>query len=161
MIEEGSAAWESMSVSDRAKRKRAAEEKNTKLRSPNFSVSRTRLSVRNLPFTMQEQELKQLFIGAVGPQCLYTQHLYAFAACISHLPTMWQCTIKRCFSSIHAVLLCQSSSLKPCVGSVLEALSEMPTDVHRCAHVACVYAVPLTLKNLKKLVCLWYACLQG
>ena len=54
-----------MSVSDRAKRKRAAEEKNTKLRSPNFSVSRTRLSVRNLPFTMQEKELKQLFIAAV------------------------------------------------------------------------------------------------
>ena len=66
MIEEGSAAWESMSVTDRGKRKRAAEEKNTKLRSPNFSVSRTRLSVRNLPFSLQEKELKQLFIAAVS-----------------------------------------------------------------------------------------------
>lgn len=54
-----------MSATDRSKRKRAAEEKNTKLRSPNFSVSRTRLSVRNIPFTLQEKELKQLFIAAV------------------------------------------------------------------------------------------------
>ncbi|DBA82043.1 TPA: hypothetical protein ACH3X1_007738 [Trebouxia sp. C0004] len=64
-IEEGSAAWDSLSVTDRTKRKRAAEEKNTKLRSPNFSVSRTRLSVRNIPLTMQENALKQLFIAAV------------------------------------------------------------------------------------------------
>ncbi|KAL0051511.1 hypothetical protein WJX82_008930 [Trebouxia sp. C0006] len=64
-IEEGSAAWDSLSVTDRTKRKRAAEEKNTKLRSPNFSVSRTRLSVRNIPLTMQEKALKQLFIAAV------------------------------------------------------------------------------------------------
>ncbi|KAL0026427.1 hypothetical protein WJX79_009181 [Trebouxia sp. C0005] len=64
-IEEGSAAWDSLSVTDRTKRKRAAEEKNTKLRSPNFSVSRTRLSVRNIPLTMQEKALKQLFITAV------------------------------------------------------------------------------------------------
>ncbi|KAL3142888.1 hypothetical protein ABBQ38_003176 [Trebouxia sp. C0009 RCD-2024] len=64
-IEEGSAAWTTMSATDRSKRKRAAEEKNTKLRSPNFSVSRTRLSVRNIPFTLQEKELKQLFIAAV------------------------------------------------------------------------------------------------
>lgn len=64
-IEEGSAAWETMSATDRSKRKRAAQEKNTKLRSPNFSVSRTRLSVRNIPFTMQEKQLKQLFVAAV------------------------------------------------------------------------------------------------
>lgn len=64
-IEEGSAAWDSLSVTDRTKRKRAAEEKNSKLRSPNFSVSRTRLSVRNIPLTMQEKALKQLFIAAV------------------------------------------------------------------------------------------------
>ncbi|KAL3151924.1 hypothetical protein ABBQ32_001053 [Trebouxia sp. C0010 RCD-2024] len=64
-IEEGSAAWTTMSATDRSKRKRAAEEKNSKLRSPNFSVSRTRLSVRNIPFTLQEKDLKQLFIAAV------------------------------------------------------------------------------------------------
>ena len=90
-IEEGSAAWDSLSVTDRTKRKRAAEEKNTKLRSPNFSVSRTRLSVRNIPLTMQEKALKQLFIAAVRfyskkPLSLATnQELYAgLASCLSN-----------------------------------------------------------------------------
>lgn len=66
-IEEGSAAWQGMSEADRTRRKRAAEEKNTKLRSPNFFVSMTRLAVGNIPLIMQEKELKQLFISAVCP----------------------------------------------------------------------------------------------
>lgn len=49
----------------RAKRKRAAEEKNTKLRSPNFIISRTRLSVRNIPPDYTEGQLRRLFISAV------------------------------------------------------------------------------------------------
>lgn len=80
MIEEGSAAWESMSTSDRGRRKRAAEEKNTKLRSPNFSVSRTRLSVRNIPLTMQEKALKQLFIAAVRTQLIPT---FQYCSCLA------------------------------------------------------------------------------
>ena len=64
-IEEGSAAWQGMSAGDRARRKRAAEEKNSKLRSPNFFVSQTRLSVRNIPAAMDERALKALFISAV------------------------------------------------------------------------------------------------
>ena len=71
-----------MSATDRSKRKRAAEEKNTKLRSPNFSVSQTRLSVRNIPFTLQEKELKQLFIAAV----CYSAAGMAF---LSHCARCW------------------------------------------------------------------------
>ena len=65
-IEEGSPAWEALSVGDRGKRKRAAEEKNLKLRSPNFSVSQTRLSLRNIPQSLDEKGIKQLFIAAVS-----------------------------------------------------------------------------------------------
>ena len=65
-IEEGSPAWEALSVGDRGKRKRAAEEKNLKLRSPNFSVSRTRLSLRNIPQSLDERGVKQLFMAAVS-----------------------------------------------------------------------------------------------
>lgn len=48
-----------------ARRKRAAEERNTKLKSPNFLLSRTRLSVRNIPPTWTEAQLKGLFAKAV------------------------------------------------------------------------------------------------
>jgi RNA recognition motif-containing protein len=49
----------------RSKRKRAAEEKNIKLKSPNFAVSPLRLSVRNLPAGVDEKRLKALFVEAV------------------------------------------------------------------------------------------------
>ena len=65
MIEEGSAAWDTMSPADRAKRKRAAAEARTKLRSPNFFLSRTRLCLRNLPPALSEKALKDLVIAAV------------------------------------------------------------------------------------------------
>ena len=64
-IPEDSAAWEGLSTSDKAKRKRGVEEARTKLRSPNFSVSRTRLNVRNVPRTLDEKKLKAMFIAAV------------------------------------------------------------------------------------------------
>lgn len=44
---------------------RIEHEKATKLRSPNFHVSTTRLAVHNVPKDMAEKELKQLFIEAV------------------------------------------------------------------------------------------------
>ena len=48
-----------------------AEEKKLKLKSPNFVVSDTRLSVRNLPLSWTERQLKQAFIAAVsqGGRC--------------------------------------------------------------------------------------------
>ena len=64
-IEEGSAAWEAMSAADRTKRKRAAAESKTKLKSPNFFVSRTRLCLRNLPHQISEKALKDLVVAAV------------------------------------------------------------------------------------------------
>ncbi|PRW57348.1 RNA-binding 28 isoform A [Chlorella sorokiniana] len=64
-IAEGSPAWEDMSAGDKAKRKRAAEEKKLKLRSPNFVVSDMRLSVRNIPTSWTEKQLKAAFIQAV------------------------------------------------------------------------------------------------
>ena len=64
-IAEESAAWQDMSKRDREKRKRADAEKATKLRSPNFFVSPTRLCLRNLPYSMDEKALKQLLLAAV------------------------------------------------------------------------------------------------
>ena len=54
-----------MSAADRAKRKRAAGEARTKLNSPNFFLSRTRLCLRNLPPSMSEKALKELVLAAV------------------------------------------------------------------------------------------------
>ena len=64
-IEEGGAAWEAMSAGDRAKRKRSVEEKKSKLKSPNFRVSATRLSVRNVPRAWTEPQLRAAFVAAV------------------------------------------------------------------------------------------------
>ncbi len=64
-IEEGSAAWQALSAGDQAKRRRAAEEVRLKLRSPNFLVSRTRLSLRNLPPSLDEKALRTLAMQAV------------------------------------------------------------------------------------------------
>ncbi|CAL5229018.1 g12263 [Coccomyxa viridis] len=64
-IEEGSAAWQAMSAADQTKRKRAAAESRTKLKSPNFFVSHTRLCLRNLPHQISEKALKDLVIAAV------------------------------------------------------------------------------------------------
>jgi nucleolar protein 4 len=65
VIVEGSTAWQDLSESDKAKRKRAQEEKKTKLVSPNFIISPTRLSVRNIPRSWTEKQLKALFIQGV------------------------------------------------------------------------------------------------
>ena len=59
-----------MSGADRAKRKRAAGEARTKLRSPNFFLSRTRLCLRNLPAALSERALKELVVAAVGCKML-------------------------------------------------------------------------------------------
>jgi len=65
LIPEDSAAWEALSASDKAKRKRGVEEARTKLRSPNFCVSKTRLNVRNVPRSWDEKKIKAMFIAAV------------------------------------------------------------------------------------------------
>lgn len=64
-IREGDAAWELVPAGDRPRRKRAAEDKALKLKSPNFSISRTRLAVRNIPASMDEATLKKLALKAV------------------------------------------------------------------------------------------------
>ncbi|KAK3412560.1 hypothetical protein EUGRSUZ_I01295 [Eucalyptus grandis] len=65
LVVEGSAAAEGVSESDMAKRKGLEREKMTKLQSPNFHVSRTRLVIYNLPKSMTEKELKKLCFEAV------------------------------------------------------------------------------------------------
>ena len=65
VIEEASPAWNQMSKGDQERRKRAAQDKATKLRSPNFYVSSTRLSLRNLPYSLDEKGLKSLLTAAV------------------------------------------------------------------------------------------------
>ncbi|CAM6106981.1 unnamed protein product [Calypogeia fissa] len=61
----GTPAAEGVSKKDMAKRQQLEHEKATKLRSPNFHVSKTRLLVHNIPKTVPEKELKKLFIEAV------------------------------------------------------------------------------------------------
>ncbi|KAF2301904.1 hypothetical protein GH714_030273 [Hevea brasiliensis] len=65
LILEGTPASEGISASDMAKRKTLHEKKMTKLRSPNFHVSRTRLVIYNLPQSVTEKKLKKLCIDAV------------------------------------------------------------------------------------------------
>jgi nucleolar protein 4 len=72
-VPEGSAAWTALSAGDQNKRRRSAEERATKLRSPNFSMSRTRLAVRNVPPTWDEKKLRELFIKAVKERATQAQ----------------------------------------------------------------------------------------
>ncbi|XP_030450451.2 uncharacterized protein LOC115672693 isoform X1 [Syzygium oleosum] len=65
LVVEGTTAAEGVSESDMAKRKGLEREKMTKLQSPNFHVSRTRLVIYNLPKSMTEKELKKLCFEAV------------------------------------------------------------------------------------------------
>ncbi|KAE8008564.1 hypothetical protein FH972_005063 [Carpinus fangiana] len=65
LILEGTPAAEGVSVSDMSKRQRLERTKTTKLQSPNFHISRTRLIIYNLPKSMTEKGLKKLCIDAV------------------------------------------------------------------------------------------------
>ncbi|KAE8729147.1 epoxide hydrolase 2-like [Hibiscus syriacus] len=65
LIVEGTPAAKDVLSSEMEKRKMLHEKKMTKLKSPNFHVSRTRLVIYNLPKSMTENELKQLCIDAV------------------------------------------------------------------------------------------------
>ena len=64
-IEQGSDAWKALSPADRAARDRAAADARTKLKSPNFAISRTRLCLRNRPFNVDEATLRPLLLEAV------------------------------------------------------------------------------------------------
>ncbi|XP_019453432.1 PREDICTED: RNA-binding protein 28-like isoform X2 [Lupinus angustifolius] len=65
LILEGTPAAEGVSSSDMLKRQELERKKKTKLQSPNFHVSTTRLIIYNLPKTMTEKQLKKLCIDAV------------------------------------------------------------------------------------------------
>ncbi|KAF1885473.1 hypothetical protein Lal_00029362 [Lupinus albus] len=65
LILEGTPAAEGVSSSDMLKRQDLEKKKKTKLQSPNFHVSTTRLIIYNLPKTMTEKQLKKLCIDAV------------------------------------------------------------------------------------------------
>ncbi|XP_057966160.1 uncharacterized protein LOC131156470 isoform X2 [Malania oleifera] len=65
LILEGTPAAEGVSASDMSKRQMLEKKKMTKLQSPNFHVSRTRLVIHNLPKSITGKELKKLCIDAV------------------------------------------------------------------------------------------------
>ena len=70
-IAEGSAAATGVSESDMQKRQQADADKKKKLADSNFFVSTTRLSVRNLPVTVEDRTLKEIFLKASkGPDKL-------------------------------------------------------------------------------------------
>eukprot|EP01103_Thecamoeba_quadrilineata_P008174 TRINITY_DN17944_c0_g1_i1.p1 TRINITY_DN17944_c0_g1~~TRINITY_DN17944_c0_g1_i1.p1 ORF type:complete len:631 (+),score=224.82 TRINITY_DN17944_c0_g1_i1:38-1930(+) len=63
VIRRGDDAAEGVSDKDMTKREFAWKEKKEKMQNPNYMISTTRLSVRNLPFTLTETELKAIFLG--------------------------------------------------------------------------------------------------
>lgn len=65
VILEGMAAAKELSKKELEKRERAWKEKREKLKNPNFRVSETRLSVRNIPPHWTEVDLRKLFRGTV------------------------------------------------------------------------------------------------
>ena len=82
-IHEASAAADGVSKSDIDKRRRSNEERQLKLKNPNYFVSRTRLSVRNIPPEIDSKTLKKMFIEAVQqratqaiPKVLHAKLLY-------------------------------------------------------------------------------------
>ncbi|KAK9672800.1 hypothetical protein RND81_12G125600 [Saponaria officinalis] len=65
LIVEGTPAAEGVSAEDLAKRQTLQQKKMTKLQSPNFHVSKTRLVIYNLPKSMRPKELKKLCVDAI------------------------------------------------------------------------------------------------
>ncbi|XP_071697107.1 uncharacterized protein [Rutidosis leptorrhynchoides] len=65
LIVEGTPAAEGVSDSDMSKRRSLEQKKATKLQSPNFHVSRTRLIMYNVPKSMNDKQLKKLCLDAV------------------------------------------------------------------------------------------------
>lgn len=65
LIVEGTPAAEGVSADDLEKRQVLHQKKMTKLQSPNFHVSKTRLVIYNLPKSMTEKQLRKLCIDAV------------------------------------------------------------------------------------------------
>ncbi|XP_030072201.1 RNA-binding protein 28 isoform X2 [Microcaecilia unicolor] len=66
MIREGTKAAEAISASDLDKRKRFEELKRLKLQDQNIFVSKTRLCVHNIPKSVEDKQLRQLLIQALG-----------------------------------------------------------------------------------------------
>ncbi|XP_076897698.1 uncharacterized protein LOC143551063 [Bidens hawaiensis] len=65
LILEGTPAAEGVSESDMSKRRSLEQKKATKLKSPNFHVSKTRLIIYNVPKSMIDRQLKKLCLNAV------------------------------------------------------------------------------------------------
>ncbi|PWA84723.1 RNA-binding (RRM/RBD/RNP motifs) family protein [Artemisia annua] len=65
LILEGTPAAEGVSESDLSKRRSLEQKKATKLKSPNFHVSKTRLIMYNVPKSMNDKQLKRLCLEAV------------------------------------------------------------------------------------------------
>ncbi|KAL8238220.1 hypothetical protein R6Q59_019301 [Mikania micrantha] len=65
LILEGTPAAEGVSENDMSKRRSLEQKKETKLKSPNFHVSKTRLIMYNVPKSMNEKQLKKVCLEAV------------------------------------------------------------------------------------------------
>ncbi|XP_077328780.1 RNA-binding protein 28 [Lithobates pipiens] len=66
LIRAGTKAAEELSAEDLAKRTRFEEIKRQKLKSQNIFVSKTRLCVHNIPKSVDDKKLRQLFFSAAG-----------------------------------------------------------------------------------------------
>lgn len=66
LIREGTKAAEGLSPEDLAKRTRFEEIKRQKLKAQNIFVSKTRLCVHNIPKSVDDKQLRSLFLNAAG-----------------------------------------------------------------------------------------------
>lgn len=82
----------SMNQNDLAKRQQMYNDKKSKLKNVNYSISRTRLSIRNLPITCDEKQLKSIFLHALKS----TADVNVDLSPISHVqPIITQCKVAR------------------------------------------------------------------
>lgn len=65
IIRKDSPEYEAMSALERTIRSNLEQENKAKIANPNFVVSKTRLTIRNLPLLVDEKELKEMFIKSL------------------------------------------------------------------------------------------------
>jgi nucleolar protein 4 len=129
-------AWDDLPASDQEKRQRAWSEKNTKLRSPIFSINPCRLSIRNLAKHVDEAALRQLISSAVQRGLGYTnddtapsKRLVTAEDQIAHWKAAGNMTTREILARIEqvAVASTQNAASPTALGTGEEDTSLVPT----------------------------------
>jgi hypothetical protein len=87
-VDDGRGQAEGLSKLDLQRRAASKKEKELKLKSPNFFVSTTRLSVHNLPLKTDEKALKKIFLDAVKRRATKEQPVVKQAKVLRCVPSL-------------------------------------------------------------------------